>query len=75
MKSWNKPTPELVNKALASTPRAEQLAYFFNKLSNPFWIEPIQEHGYFSSPLKPMILRGERAITADHAGPWERALV
>jgi hypothetical protein len=55
MKSWKKPTPEAVDQALASAPRAEQLQYFFSKLENPEWLDPLAERKFFSSPLSPIV--------------------
>src|SRR5437762_6535433 len=54
MKSWTKPTPEAVDQALASAPRAEQLQYFFSKLENPEWLDPLAERKFFASPLSPV---------------------
>ena len=50
MKSWKKPTPERVNKAISLLGRAEQCRYFFAKLENPEWIEPLRENGFFKNP-------------------------
>jgi len=55
MKSWKKPTPEAVDQAIASAPRAEQLQYFFSKLENPEWLDPLAERKFFSSPLSPFV--------------------
>jgi hypothetical protein len=54
MKSWTKPTAELVNKALASTADSEQRRYFFYKLENPLWIKPLWDKGFFRNPPKPI---------------------
>jgi hypothetical protein len=48
MKSWAKPTPELVTRAIASMPYLEQQRYFFERLENPEWIEPLRKAKFFS---------------------------
>jgi hypothetical protein len=48
MKSWTKPTPELVTRAIASMPYLEQQRYFFERLDNPGWIEPLRKAKFFS---------------------------
>jgi hypothetical protein len=54
MKSWKTPTPEIVDKALASMIHFHQQRHFFEKLDNPAWIEPLREKGWFSKPPKPI---------------------
>jgi hypothetical protein len=54
MKSWHKPTPDLVEKAIVSTARPEQRRYFFERLENPEWIEPLLVKGFFSGPPSPI---------------------
>jgi hypothetical protein len=44
------PTPETVDKAVANMPRLEQQRYFFARLQNPNWIEPLRIKGFFSTP-------------------------
>jgi hypothetical protein len=52
MKSWTTPTPDIVDKAVASMVRFEQQRHFFEKLENPMWIEPLKKKGWFSeSPI------------------------
>ena len=53
MASWKKPTPEIVDKAVASMVRFEQQRYFFERLDNPAWIEPLRKRGWFSTPPVP----------------------
>jgi hypothetical protein len=48
MKSWAKPTPELVTRAIAGMPYLEQQRYFFERLENPEWIEPLRKAKFFS---------------------------
>ena len=50
MPSWTKPTPEQVARALAAIPRPQQAGYFFTKLDNPEWLEPLRKNGSFSFP-------------------------
>src|SRR6185436_13599358 len=47
MKSWTKPTPDLIDQAIASTTDVEQRRYFFAKLQNPLWAKPLSERGFF----------------------------
>jgi hypothetical protein len=50
MKSLQKPTPDLVARALARLGRPGAHAYFFDRLNNPSWIEPLAEKGFFKRP-------------------------
>ncbi len=50
MKSWKKPTNELINKALQSTKKVTARKYFFSRLENPLWLQPLVERGCFHSP-------------------------
>jgi len=50
MKSWKKPTDEMVEKALSSVKKEADRQYFFSRLKNPLWVEPLCERGYFKSP-------------------------
>ncbi len=52
MKSWTKPTGELVDKALASINKVTARKYFFSRLENPFWLQPLVERGRFKYPPK-----------------------
>lgn len=47
MKSWKKPTPEQLEKAIALLIQPQQRLYFFNHLNNPLWIEPLNKKGFF----------------------------
>jgi len=53
MKSWKKPTPEEVQRAIALLAHKEQYCYFFNCLENPEWIEPLWAWGFFRNPPPP----------------------
>ena len=50
MKSWKRPTDEMIEKALASARKETDRQYFFSRLKNPLWIQPLAERGYFQSP-------------------------
>ena len=50
MKSWTPPTNEMVEKVLSSVKKEADRQYFFSKLNNPLWIEPLRERGYFANP-------------------------
>jgi hypothetical protein len=53
MKSWTKPTPELVARAIAGMLHLEQQRYFFDRLENPEWIEPLRKAKFFEVPPTP----------------------
>jgi len=50
MKSWKTPTPEAVARAVANMGRPQQQRYFFERLENPNWLEPLRKKGIFSTP-------------------------
>ena len=50
MKSWKKPTDEMVDKTLKLAKKGTGSRYFFSRLKNPLWIQPLVERGYFQSP-------------------------
>jgi hypothetical protein len=50
MKSWTKPTPEQVDRVIAKLARPGAHRYFFAKLQNPEWVEPLRAKGFFASP-------------------------
>ena len=52
MKSWPKPTDELVQKTLESVRTVSDRMYFFTRLKNPHWIEPLAKRGIFKHPPK-----------------------
>lgn len=53
MPSWKTPTPETVDQAVASMVHLEQQRYFFDRLRNPHWLEPLRKKGFFSTPPQP----------------------
>ena len=50
MKSWKKPTNEMIDRALRLVKKGTGSRYFFSRLKNPLWIQPLVERGYFESP-------------------------
>ncbi len=52
MKSWTKPTDELIDKALASINKITARQYFFSRLENPLWLKPLVERDCFKYPPK-----------------------
>ena len=52
MKSWKKPTNELIDKALQSIKKVTARKYFFSRLENPLWLQPLVERGCFKYPPK-----------------------
>ena len=58
MTFWTPPTNEMVEKVLASVKKETDREYFFSRLNNPLWIEPLYKSGYFSDPLGKKVLPG-----------------
>jgi hypothetical protein len=50
MKSLAKPTNNLVEQAVARLGKTGATGYFFDRLSNPDWIEPLHQRGFFQRP-------------------------
>ena len=50
MKSWTKPTPEDIKKALRSVDKATDRQFFYAGLKNPLWIKPLADEGCFKAP-------------------------
>ena len=50
MKSWKKPTNEMIDETLKLVKKGTGRRYFFSRLKNPLWIQPLVERGYFQSP-------------------------
>jgi hypothetical protein len=50
MKSFNKPTDNQVNAAVALLCSPNYRAYFFQRLENPNWIIPLRDRGFFGDP-------------------------
>ncbi len=63
MRSWKTPTPEQVDRALSLIVRKEQYRYFFYKLENPEWLEPLKKKGFFLKENAPKIDRDEKKGT------------
>jgi len=47
------PDREEINRIVRRLGRAKYRIYFFDKLSNPYWIEPLKQKGFFKSPGEP----------------------
>ena len=58
MKSWKKPTNELIDRAYGQMKKQFDHEYFFTRLKNPLWIQPLVERGCFQSPPKMKKLPG-----------------
>ncbi len=58
MKSSKTPTPEQVTKAIALLGRKEHYRYFFDRLENPLWLEPLHKQGFFLHPPPPQANEG-----------------
>lgn len=67
MTSWTTPTPEQIEKAIALLAQPEQRRYFFDRLNNPLWLEPLWEKGFFKNP--PDIVKDEEKKTVSFP-PW-----
>ena len=52
MKSWKKPTNEMIDKALGSLKKVTARKYFFSRLENPLWLKPLTKRNCFKSPPK-----------------------
>jgi hypothetical protein len=50
MKSWKTPTDEIIEKALSPGKKETDRQYFFSRLKNPLWINPLVKRGYFEHP-------------------------
>jgi hypothetical protein len=48
--SWTKPTNNDVQSVLNALVTPQQESYFFERLKNPLWIEPLAEHEAFAYP-------------------------
>ena len=57
MKTWQKPTPEQVERVVRKLGRPAAHRYFFSGLNNPEWIEPLKKRGFFDSA--PAAIRDE----------------
>ena len=52
MKSWKKPTNEMVDTALDSVKKVTARKYFFSRLENPLWLKLLAERDCFKYPPK-----------------------
>src|SRR6185437_11149102 len=63
MKQWTKPTRSQVEAAMGRLIQAGQVQYFFDKLENPEWVEPLFEKGFFKNPPAPVSNEVEQTIS------------
>lgn len=70
MKYWNKPTPEQVDRAVSLLVHAEHYRYFFDRLENPEWLDPLWKKGFFKHPPQPERDEEEGTIRFP---PWPEA--
>jgi len=70
MQSWKMPTPEQVDRAVALLAHVEQYRYFFDRLENPEWLEPLWQKGFFRHPPQPERNEEEGTIRFP---PWSEA--
>src|SRR5260370_1036269 len=61
MKSWKKPTPEQIARAVAALGRPGHHSHFFDRLENPEWVSPLLQAGFFKEP--PSLVRDDAAHT------------
>src|SRR5688500_8089644 len=54
MQSWRKPTDQQVEAAVRTLVKPGYLRYFFDKLENPEWIEPLWRRGFFATAPSPV---------------------
>lgn len=50
MTSWTKPTDPQVDEAVRQLIDGGHYAYFFERLKNPLWLEPLYDRGFFRDP-------------------------
>lgn len=56
MKSWTKPTDEVIERTCASLKKETDRVYFFSKLRNPLWLPELVKRGFYTSPPAVRIL-------------------
>jgi hypothetical protein len=54
MRSWASPTAEDLERVAVMSARAENRAYFFDRLENPTWVAALADRGFFASPPSPV---------------------
>src|SRR6266851_5508790 len=53
MRSWQKPTADQVDKAIAKLGHDERIWYFLEHLENPLWLPFLRERRFFDRPPAP----------------------
>ena len=54
MTSWTRPTVDDLDRVGRFVGSPETRAYFFDRLKNPEWIQPLAERGFFADPPEPV---------------------
>jgi hypothetical protein len=62
MKSFAKPTDEVVGRSLALMTDPEHRRYFLDRLNNPEWVRPLRDRGFFRTPPEPVRNEAEGTI-------------
>jgi len=65
MQSLSKPTNEQVDATIPKLSSPQHELYFFSRLENPNWIEPLAERGVFKHP-PPVEKRDDGSVRFDH---------
>lgn len=63
MRSWKTPTPEQIERVVSLLGRVGQINYFFDKLENPLWIDPLYKKGFFDRPPTVIVDKNENMLT------------
>lgn len=71
MKSWKRPTPEQLDRAVALIGQKEHRRYFFDRIENPEWIDSLFRKGFFQNP--PAAERDDAKGTVGFP-PWPESL-
>ncbi len=62
MSAWTTPNDAQLAQLQAQATRRENRAYFFDRLENPEWIQPLAERGYFDAPSGVVHDRGQGTV-------------
>jgi hypothetical protein len=54
MRSWHAPTEAEITAALARLGQPQERAYFFDRLENPLWVQPLRKAHAFAHPPDPI---------------------
>lgn len=53
MPSWKTPTADQLTRVRTLVVQPGQYRYFFDKLENPLWVDPLRSAGFFAQPPEP----------------------